>query len=217
MRAAVHVPPDAAPFARRIARRLAESARDAELAPLLTALPAVTALHDRGGPQVAVVAVRGARVEVADAPAPGSVGSGVVGSGVVECDASDLSGVRVVDAAGADPDRLAATLTRLLDGPPAPWPERARAFWARTRHRPGTPPSLRLRCAEDGAEVRLGAATGEPACEVQGSEEALVAYLRGDLPLLVGVLGDTDLSARGSLATLSVLQGNALAYVLEGD
>ncbi len=201
-----HLAADAAPFARRVARRLHESAGDPALRPLLAALPAVTLLRGRGGLQAAAVAVHDEGVQVSDEPeATGCV---------VECDPTTLLDVHVVDAAGADPVRLAAMVTRLLDGPAVPWQERARTFWAQTRDRPGTPASVRLR-ADDGSQVLLGPATEEPECEVRGSEAALVGFLRGDLPLLVAVLGDVDLSARGSLAALSVLQGNGLAYVLD--
>ena len=187
----IRVADDSAPYARRVAARLRASAADAELRPLLAQLRAPVLLRSGTGAEQAVIR-------------PGDHGLAV----------EDGYGATDAEAAAGD---LAATLERLLDGPPRTWQELAHAFWAATSQRPGTPARVRFVCTDDGAELTVGTPGAEPSFQLHGTAADLSAYLRGDVALAPAVLSGESLGAHGSIALLSVMQGNGLAMVLAPD
>ncbi|NYJ03349.1 hypothetical protein HNR19_004047 [Nocardioides thalensis] len=188
----------AAPLVRRVAVRLADSIGSDDLASLIDELPGQVTLGS--APTEACVVESGervVRVRSADRhEAPTFVWEG---DGTVRA---------LETSTTATADRLAT----LLAGPERAWADRLSDVWSRGQKAPGLPAAVRFRCTDDGSELVLG--EGEPEVEVTGSEVALHGYARGDLPLLLSVLGDVDLTARGSLAHLSVLQGVGLSWVL---
>jgi hypothetical protein len=108
---------------------------------------------------------------------------------------------------------LALAAGKVLDPPPGPWQDEARAFWDFVHAYPRTPAAMLVVCTDDGAQLLLG--ESPPEYELHGSARALNSVFTGN-----SVLGDDllngKLEAVGSLQHLAELTGRSIAWMFGG-
>lgn len=102
---------------------------------------------------------------------------------------------------------LTVGVARVLDVGPRDWKAAVDEFWRRAEGRPGRPPSLAVRCSDDGVEVRLGD-DGAPALTVVGRAEWLVPTFNGAVSP-ARQWYDGHLEVRGSTEVVQRFEGLA--------
>lgn len=99
---------------------------------------------------------------------------------------------------------LALNVGKLMETFETNWTRAGEDFWSRTRHIPGMPTAIELRCTDDGRRLTLG--DDVPELVLEGTSKQLIEILTGGNVLVAAVV-EGKIRVHGSMKHLVILSG----------